>query len=734
MRLPPLNEAQLQAVQHGPGPMLVLAGAGSGKTRVLTCRIAYLTGVAGVSPHRILAVTFTNKAAQEMKRRVGTLLGGDPAGLWIGTFHSICARVLRREAHHIGFQRNFSIYDESDRLGVIKRLLERHGKSVKFFRPRTIQSIISNAKNRLITPEQLEAEAADEFTHTAALIYRDLVETLKDANAMDFDDLLLHPLELFTREPGRLEYYQNRFDYILVDEFQDTNRAQYLLVRDMALKHECLCIVGDDDQSIYGWRGAQARNLLDFKHDFPETCVIRLEENYRSTRFILEAANSVIEGNRDRLGKTLYTKRDGGEPVIVTTCADERDEAEWIIREIKANQSNDHYLPGEIAILYRTNSQSRALEDALRKQSVPYRVVGSVSFYARKEIRDLIAYLKLVVNAKDDEAFIRAIQVPRRGIGQGSINLLAQTARTWNKSLLQVAEVADRVNGMRPRARNALRDFAVLINRLRAEHDSSHPERVLERLIQEIDYEGYLRDSGPGDIERMENVRELITAVAEWKAEEDEPGGLEGFLTSSSLITSQEMTEGDEDGITLMTVHTAKGLEWPVVYVAGMEDGLFPLARSVEGPEGIEEERRLAYVAITRAADRLYITWARARRRGAQMMPGRPSRFLEALPPDTIEERRTTGTFGFGKYHRTGFTGVPRPAPVSVEPEMESQDAPRYIKGERVRHGRFGSGTIRGLTGRGRDLKVLVEFDSDEVGTRQLLVAVAGLERDWDGT
>jgi DNA helicase-2/ATP-dependent DNA helicase PcrA len=730
-----LNDAQQEAVEYDGGTLLVLAGAGSGKTRVLTARIAHLVRHHGVPPQRILAVTFTNKAAHEMRGRVAALLDRDPTGLWIGTFHSLCARLLRREAHRLGFTPQYTIYDEDDRLALVKRLLEKAEHSPRTFPPRHVQSIISGAKNHLVSAAELGASADDRLTRVAAEIYHELTGALVAANAMDFDDLLLHPLTLFREHPDRLEFYQRRFDAVLVDEFQDTNRAQYLLVRQLAQEHRNLCVVGDDDQSIYSWRGADLRNMLDLHTDFPDTAVIRLEENYRSTQVILDAANALIAENRGRLGKTLYTVRDGGDPVVVVAAADERDEAEWVARECRERAAADGREFTELAVLYRTNAQSRALEEAFRRTAIPYRLVGAVSFYARKEVKDVLAYLRLIANPADDEAFLRAVQVPRRGLGTGSLRTLQEAADQWQQPLLNTAGIADRIAGLRPQVREGFREFAEQLTALRHDATDASPATVLERIVEQTGYEQYLKDMGFEGIERLENVRELIAAAADWseEPEDDEPGSpVERFLQSAALITSDEMTEGDLNGVTLMTVHTAKGLEWPIVIVTGLEDGLFPLSRSMETPDGLEEERRLAYVAVTRAQDRLYLLWARTRRRGGQLMPGAPSRFLEALPPGVVEERRTSGVFGGEWYRKTSepsswFVDVPS------EPEEESQDAPRYVKGERVQHRRFGSGAIRSLSGRGSDLKVVVEFDDAAIGSKQLLVAYAGLQRAVEG-
>ncbi len=735
-----LNEAQRAAVEYDAGPLMVLAGAGSGKTRVLTARIAHLVHQRGVRPDRVMAVTFTNRAADQMKVRVAELLGREPAGLWIGTFHSLCARLLRREAHHLGFTRAYSIYDEDDRLALIKRLLERAEYSAKAFPPRQIQWIISSAKNRLESPEELGGSAEDRLTSVAAEIYHEMSAALLAANAMDFDDLLLHPLTLFHEHPDRLLQWQRRFDAILVDEFQDTNRAQYLLARHLGEQHRDICVVGDDDQSIYSWRGAELKNMLDFNTDFPEAAVLRLEENYRSTQVILDAANGIIAENRGRLGKTLFTSRRGGESVVVVAAADERDEAEWVARECREQAATDAFDYSELAILYRTNAQSRAFEDAFRRSAIPYRLIGAVSFYERREVRDVLAYLRLSANPADDQAFLRAVQVPRRGIGTGSLRHLQAAAEQWGRPLLDTAEIADRIMELRPQAKSAFTDFAHLVQGLRDAAQRESPALLLERIIEVVGFEAYLKDQGMDGVERLENVRELVAAAAEWWEEQGTEGTqeseegtpVERFLQGAALISPVEVSEGDPGGVSLMTVHTAKGLEWPLVMVVGLEDGLFPLSRSMETFEGLEEERRLAYVAATRAQDRLYLAWARARRRGGQLMPGLPSRFLEALPPGVVEERRTSGVFG-GEWYRQTYDPDRWFTHEAHDPDLESQDAPRYVKGERVYHDRFGSGVIAALSGQGRDLKVTIQFDDADVGTKQLLVAYAGLQRSFEG-
>src|SRR5881409_3133494 len=460
----PLNPAQREAVEHPGGALLVLAGAGSGKTRVLTARIAHLITKQGVAPQRIFAVTFTNKAAGEMRSRIAQLLGSDPRGLWIGTFHSLSARLLRREAALLGFGPNFTIYDTDDSEALVKRLLEARQLSTKLYPPRTVHAVISSAKNRMLAPEELGAQMDTPMIKVAADIYAELGPALKQANAMDFDDLLLHPLVLFREHPERLAYWQDRFQHVLVDEFQDTNAAQYLLVKQLAKRHGNLCVVGDDDQAIYGWRGADVRHMLAFQQDFPGTTLIKLEQNYRSTQVILDAANGIITENDRRLGKTLFTATQGGEPVTLLTAADERDEAEWLAAEL-ARRAAEADVPYEgMAILYRTNAQSRPLEEAFRFRGIPYRLVGAVSFYERREVKDVLAYLRLIANPADDEAFVRVVNVPRRGIGDASLSQLLRTAAQWGKPLLETARAADRVADLRPNVREAFQALAQLID------------------------------------------------------------------------------------------------------------------------------------------------------------------------------------------------------------------------------------------------------------------------------
>ena len=768
-----LNPAQREAVLHVNGPLLVLAGAGSGKTRVLTTRIARLIDVEGVNAKHILAVTFTNKAAGEMRERIGRLLGSAPAGMWAGTFHAIGARMLRASAHLVDRTPTYTIYDQDDSLAVVKRLMERHGISPKQFAPRALQSAISDAKNALVEPSEYERTALDPFSRAAAAVYKSLAEALRLANAVDFDDLLVLPVRMLQRNPERLTRYRDQFRYVLVDEYQDTNRAQYELIKLLGGQHGNVCVVGDDDQSIYGWRGADIRNILDFNKDFPNAHVVRLEENYRSTPQILDLANVVISANTARMGKTLRATRGAGEPITLVRSLDERDEADFVVTELGARRSGSTPAAyGDVAVLYRTNAQSRALEEALRRHAVPYRLVGAVRFYDRREIRDLMAYLKLIANPADDEAFRRAVTVPKRGLGETTIEQLAEAARVARLPMLEGARREDLVSGLRPAARAALAEFVRLIDGMRERAAEAAVDELLRELVDAIRYGDYLRAEGPESAERLDNVRELITGAAELVADELGEVGLrplDHFLQRASLVADSDALAAEGEAVTLMTLHNAKGLEFPVVFITGLEDGLFPLAKAYEEPSLLEEERRLFYVGITRAERKLYLTHAEERRRNGELTGARPSGFLDSIPTSMLESRSTIkvrssgrsfmragadGVSGFGRgYGRSGsmFTRggsswdddspAPRASAASRRPgspvtlgggraaEDESQDAAVFVIGARVRHRKFGTGTIAELAGVGRDAKVKIDFDDQEIGRKTLVIAQANLER-----
>ncbi|MDB4883697.1 MAG: UvrD-like helicase, partial [Gemmatimonadetes bacterium] len=749
-----LNPAQREAVLHVSGPLLVLAGAGSGKTRVLTARIARLIDQHGVDPSRILSVTFTNKAAGEMKERIARLLGRAPLGMWVGTFHAVGARMLRAAPHLVGRTSTFTIYDQDDTQTVVKRIMERHKLNVKQFTPRGVHGAISDAKNALVSPDEYANLAMDPFSRAVAVVYRDFGETLRLANAVDFDDLLVLPVRLLAENPPELEKYRRKFQYILVDEYQDTNRAQYQFIKLLAGGHGNVCVVGDDDQSIYGWRGADIRNILDFNKDFPDAHVVRLEENYRSTPEVLDLANVVISVNRGRMGKTLRATHSSGERVTAARCLDERDEADFVVEELLARRTQSSSLTlRDVAVLYRTNSQSRALEEALRKRAVPYRLVGAVRFYDRREIRDLMSYLKLIANPADDEAFRRAVAVPKRGLGDTTIEQLATSARAAGIPMLAAAVRPDLVASLRPAARGALLEFAALFVRFRESAREAAVDELLREVVEGIRYDEYLRAEGPESADRLDNVRELITGAAETVADDEGEVGLtplDHFLQKAMLVSELDKLGPDADAVTLMTLHNAKGLEFPVVFITGLEDGLFPLAKAYDDPALLEEERRLFYVGITRAEQKLFLTHAEERRRNGEFMPCKASSFLVAIPEDMLEQRMTIKVRSSGRSFmhslgggsqwgnsrkrdaaqglRTAYVdddagfppsasqrrpGTPVARPASFDDAEASQDAAVIAIGARVRHRKFGSGVIAELAGAGRDLKAKIDFDDE---------------------
>ena len=741
-----LNPAQREAVLHFEGPMLVLAGAGSGKTRVLTARIARLIEHHGVDPSRILALTFTNKAAGEMRERIARLLGEEPRGMWSGTFHAIGARILRKAAHHVGRTSSYTIYDEDDTLGVVKRIMEREGVPQKQWSPKVIASLISDAKNALVSPVEYDKLAMDPVSRTAAKVYRQMEPTLRAANAVSFDDLLVLPVEIFRKDEKTLASYRDRFQFTLVDEYQDTNRAQFQFIKLLGSGHGNVVVVGDDDQSIYGWRGADIRNILDFEKEFATARLVRLEDNYRSTPDILHVANAAITPNIGRKGKTLRATREAGEPVTLVAALDERDEADFILEEIKARQNRENRGLNEFAVLYRTNAQSRALEDALRRDAIPYRLVGSVRFYDRREIRDLMAYLKLIANPSDEEAFRRAITVPKRGIGESSVDTLSARAREARVPLSEVAAREDLQESLRPAARKALADFTRMINGLRERAKDTSVDVLIQELIGEIRYVEYLQAEGPESArDRIENVSALVNGAAETVIDDGGEVGLtplDHFLQRAMLVAGADALDPSADAVTLMTLHNAKGLEYPVVFLTGLEDGLFPLSQSFDDPPKLEEERRLFYVGITRAEEKLYLSHTEMRRRNGELLPSIKSRFLREIAGANLDERKTlrVSTMGRGAPGRDmGFSGayasrrtheVPswRRATPIAEAEV-SQDEPRYVKGERVKHKLFGDGSIAELSGVGREVKAVIDFDDETIGRKTIKLAYTTLER-----
>ena len=749
-----LNKEQREAVLHREGPLLILAGAGSGKTRVITFRIAYLVGDGHAEAGEVLAVTFTNKAAGEMRERVEALIGSDADGLWLSTFHALCARLLRREAPKIGLSRDFVIYDSSDQVAVVKQALRDLNIDDKFVPPRIALGRISQAKNRMEGPDALRGSfnIRDE---QIAKVYERYLTALRDSNALDFDDLLLKTVELFeTSEPTR-QFYARKFRYVMVDEYQDTNRPQYLLIRRLAEIYRNLAVVGDPDQSIYKWRGADLKNILDFEHDFPEARVVRLEQNYRSTQTILDAASAVISQNRNRKDKRLWTDRKGGSRIVYYRGGDELEEADFIVRTLKQARSED--IDSTLAVLYRTNSQSRAIEDALMREAIPYKVIGGVRFYERKEIKDALAYLKLIINPHDDVSLRRVINVPTRGIGKGVMDSLAaidpaavladappllaaglqevSSARSlWAKLVYAVDE-----SRLAARAVSALRVFRDLIVALA---DVARRDSVSITIGKMLDQTGYLKDLREENTEeaneRIENLMELVSAAQEYETREPE-ASLGGFVDRLSLLSEADEESGSRNArVWLMTMHAAKGLEFPLVVIAGLEEGLFPHSRSSEDEEELEEERRLCYVGMTRAQSRLVLTSAARRRVFGEYQSTDPSRFLDEIPPELLERitpaysSSSPGTFSHSHYEfrtnpygRKGRAGRFREGAEAYSYEDEDQSATDVRPGMRVRHAQFGVGTVMSVEEHNDDLKITVRFNT--VGVTKLLAKYAKL-------
>ncbi|MEE9133724.1 MAG: UvrD-helicase domain-containing protein [Gemmatimonadota bacterium] len=743
-----LNPQQREAVEHFEGPLLVLAGAGSGKTRVLTSRIAHLIEHHGVDPNLILAVTFTNKASGEMRARVRALLGVEPAGMWIGTFHSIGARILRRYATRVEFGPDFTILDADDSLREIRHVMEDQNVP-KRWRPRAIHEAISTAKNQLITPHAYSETAYDPFSRMVADVYPAYQRRLRSANSFDFDDLLVKPVELFESEAEVLDRFRSRFQFVLVDEYQDTNHAQYRFLELLAREHTNLCVVGDDDQSIYGWRGADIRNILEFERDFPTARTVRLERNYRSTQVILDAGNSVIAENVNRKGKTLYTENKTGSLITLVMAADEADEANWIAGEISDRVAHSLDMGHRsFVVLYRTNAQSRSLEEAFRDADLPYRIIGGVRFYERREIKDVIAYLKLVSNPREVSSFLRIVNYPRRGIGDTTLTALLTAARAAGISPLEAARSASRIDGIRPAGASALEAFARMIDRYRELAHHMHIHELLTELIIGLQLLEKLREEGHEGIDRAQNVEELVAAASEFDAasaledEELEEAGevteLDLFLQKIALIADIDNLDPDADAVTLMTVHTAKGLEFPVVMIAGLEEGLFPLSRSYDSLEQLEEERRLFYVGITRTQEKLYLTHARRRRRAGDWMVSSPSSFLRPLPDTLLEicetERYSDRLSSRWPADRSGRLTRRQRGPEPGELAYDYSDSqevatlPNITVGSSVRHPRFGLGTVAQLEGHGLDVKAVIEFET--VGLKKVVVRYANLEAD----
>jgi DNA helicase-2/ATP-dependent DNA helicase PcrA len=734
-----LNPQQRRAVESTEGPLLILAGAGSGKTRVITYRIAHLIESLRVQPETILAVTFTNKAAQQMKERVAALLGGSPGdgGPHISTFHSFCVRVLRRDIDRLGYHRDFSIYDEEDQQRLIRMSTQELGLTEELLSARTAQSRISHAKNRGISPADLYRQATDVQTEKLASLYERYEKKLRESNALDFDDLLLKTVELFERAPDICQLYNQFFRYLMVDEYQDTNRIQYRLIRQLTQGHQNICVVGDEDQSIYRWRGADIENILSFEKDYPDARIIRLEQNYRSTQIILDAASAVVSHNQARIGKKLWSERVEGSRVGLYRAEDADAEAAFVADDLVRALAEDP--EATIGVLYRTNAQSRLFEEALRRSNTPFQLVGGFRFYERAEIKDALAYARLAVNPKDNAAFLRIINVPARGIGASTLAMLHAAAQQLGLSLWEVVEHELSQGALPPRLRKALESFAAVMRPLMENHASAPLSEFFRNVLDRTGYLAMLEAEGTVEAEgRIENLQELVNAAREAESRGE---ALSQFLDHAALVSdSDEYSEHSR--VTLMTLHTAKGLEFSTVYLVGMEEGLFPHKLSLMEDAALEEERRLCYVGMTRARQRLVLTWAARRRSYGEdyLRSTRPSRFLSEVPPNLLDrldaeapifKTRTSWNNALNSVERIEqFFGQRRPKQSEASQGLGTNAAStpqRWRLGSRVRHPKYGLGTVVDCEGEGQDAKVTVSFPG--YGKKKLVERYASLTR-----
>lgn len=760
-----LNEPQRQAVMATDGPLLILAGAGSGKTRVLTHRTAYLIEECGVNPYNIMAITFTNKAAGEMRERIDQMVGYGSESIWVCTFHSTCVRILRRYIDRLGFGTNFTIYDSDDQKTLMKDICKRLEIDTKMYKEKMFLSAISSAKDELIDPIEFETRAAGDYVkRKQTQVYREYQQALKQNNALDFDDLIMKTVELFKLDKEVLASYQDRFRYIMVDEYQDTNTAQFELIRLLALKYQNLCVVGDDDQSIYKFRGANIYNILNFEHHFPDATVIKLEQNYRSTQNILDAANAVIANNQGRKEKRLWTDNGAGDKITFEQLDTAAEEADFVARDIARRVRKGEYQYKDCAILYRTNAQSRLFEERFITANIPYKIFGGVNFYARKEVKDLLAYLKTIDNGQDDLAVRRIINIPKRGIGAASINKVALYAQEQEISFYDALCVAEQVPGL-GKAAAKIRPFVLFIQSMKAKAKLLSVTDLLQEVIETTGYVRELEAEGTDEAEaRIENIDELISKAVDY-AEGEEAPTLNGFLENVALVADIDSFDENSDYVVLMTLHSAKGLEFPNVYLAGLEDGLFPSYMSIMSDNSqaeIEEERRLAYVGITRAKKNLTITSARVRMVRGQTQYGKVSRFVREIPPEllsgkiyepkTKEEPIEQSTFqkarkafrtvpsyggsGYGKEVGEGYGSTFRSSKATkpVYTKVENQrdfgsagGALSYQVGDRVRHIKFGDGEVMAIVSGGRDYEVTVDFD--KVGTKKMFASFAKLKK-----
>lgn len=725
-----LNDRQCEAVKHTEGPLLITAGAGSGKTKVLTCRIAHLLEL-GVAPYRILAITFTNKAAKEMKERVTNLVGAQADSIWLSTFHSFCAKLLRFEVDGFhGYTRNFTIYDSSDQLVLVKDCLKKLNLDDKQFMPRSVLGTISSAKNVLMDAKAFAAKASDFYEQKVADVYALYQEKLRENNAVDFDDLLFLAVRLLQEKEEVREKYQSRFQYILVDEYQDTNHAQYALTKILAARWRNICVVGDADQSIYAWRGADIRNIIDFTRDYPDAASIKLEQNYRSTKTILHAANAVIDNNESRPKKTLWTENPAGNKIIHYQAQTEHDEADYIAGVIYNRHEISHEPYGDMAILFRTNAQSRVLEEKLMRYAIPYTMVGGTKFYDRKEIKDVLAYLRLLYNPEDSLSLTRIINVPKRNIGATTMEHVAAYAEEQGISLFEALSSTDEIP-VTKRARTSLENFAAMIFDLLNDIEGKDVLSLIETVIKQTGYGDMLDKEAEHDLQgesRKENVGEFLSVAKDYM-DSNPDGNLQDFLENVALVSDVDDFESSDSKVTLMTLHAAKGLEFPVVFLTGLDEGLFPHSRTLLDPAQVEEERRLAYVGITRAERQLYVTNAITRTMYGRISAYMPSRFLAEIPPQLMED-----------YHRKSAmpqsrtTAVPGKQRVSILTKPVASSLPKkhavndtFAKGDKVRHKIWGIGTVLDVIGEGTNMQMKIQFPTK--GVRQVVVKYAPLEK-----
>ncbi len=750
MNLEMLNAPQREAVEYTEGPLLILAGAGSGKTRVLTHRTAYLIEELGVNPYHIMAITFTNKAAGEMRERIDDMVGYGSESIWVTTFHSTCVRILRRYIDRLGYGTNFTIYDADDQKTLMKEICKRLEIDTKIYKEKMFLSVISSAKDELIDPIEFTTRAAGDYNkRRQADVYREYQAELKKNNALDFDDLIFKTVELFKLNKDVLDSYQERFRYIMVDEYQDTNTAQFELIRLLAMKYKNLCVVGDDDQSIYKFRGANIYNILNFEKHFPDAKVIKLEQNYRSTQNILDAANSVIANNVGRKEKSLWTDNGRGDKITFEQLDSAYEEADYVARDIAGKVRRGEYTYHDCAVLYRTNAQSRLFEERFINSNIPYKIVGGVNFYARREIKDLLAYLKTIDNGRDDLAVKRIINVPKRGIGAASLAKVSDYAAEKELDFYQALRWADEIPGI-GRAAAKVKPFVLFIQSMKARAENGSILELLQKIIEETGYVAELEAEGTDEAQsRIENIDEFMSKVVSYEEGTDEPT-LSGFLEEVALVADIDGLDDNSDYVVLMTLHSAKGLEFPNVYLAGMEDGLFPSYMSItadNSDQEIEEERRLAYVGITRAKEHLTITSARMRMVRGQTQYGAVSRFVKEIPSELLkgeiyepknyrDEPMQESTYqkarkAFRSTPVSYGSRTPQYTPVTNQRSFESSNttgaALSYQVGDRVRHMKFGDGEVKAIVAGGRDYEVTVDFD--KAGTKKMFSSFAKLKK-----